>query len=56
MPTDEIVFIKYGEAGSVITTMGYILLVISCLQSERIEILKKFRMEGLPFYLHTGGA
>lgn len=44
MPTNEIVYIKFGEAGSGITAIGYILLFISYLQSERIEILKIFRI------------
>jgi hypothetical protein len=41
MPTDELVYIKIGEVGSVTTTIGYILLIISCLQSERVEIFKR---------------
>lgn len=42
MSRDELVYIKTGESGSIIATVGYILLVISCLVSERIESLKRF--------------
>ena len=42
MSIDALAYIKTGETGSIITTAGYILLVISCLVSERIEVLKRF--------------
>ena len=45
MSRDELVYIKTGETGSIIATVGYILLVISCLLSERIEILKRLRIK-----------
>ncbi|WP_243454492.1 hypothetical protein [Desulfosporosinus fructosivorans] len=45
MTTDELVYIKIAEVGSVTATIGYILLVISCLQSERVEIFKRLGMK-----------
>lgn len=41
MFSDELVYIKFGEAGSIITTIGYIILVIACKQSERVERLRR---------------
>ncbi|AET67848.1 hypothetical protein Desor_2246 [Desulfosporosinus orientis DSM 765] len=48
MIRDELLYIKIGEVGSVTTTIGYILLVISCLQSERVKIFNRLGIKANP--------
>ena len=37
----EMGYIKYGQVGSIILTIGYFILLISALESEKVEILKQ---------------